>query len=213
MMYNCKRDDHLGIVVAVHMNQNNGGISIMAKQILLVIDVQNDFITCALKNEAAIAQLPNLTKFVTENKFDETFVTMDTHGNDYLKTLEGKNLPVPHCIKGTHGWQMPIDFKKALYKNQKVTEVFEKPTFGSTWLAANLKANNTWDNITTFPEDYEFTIIGFCTDICVVSNALMLRAYFPNSKITVRKDCVAGVTPESNEAALLTMKMCQIEVI
>lgn len=183
------------------------------KKILIVIDVQNDFITGALKNEAAIAQLPNLTKFVTENKFDETFVTMDTHGNDYLKTLEGKNLPVPHCIKGTHGWQMPVDFKKALYGNQKDIEVFEKPTFGSTWLASYLGATHKWNGITTFPEDYEFTIIGFCTDICVVSNALLLRAHFPNSKITVRKDCVAGVTPESNEAALLTMKMCQITVI
>ena len=190
-----------------------GGISKMAKQILLVIDVQNDFITGALRNEAAIAQLPNLTKFVTENKFDETFVTMDTHGNDYLKTLEGKNLPIPHCIKGTHGWQMPVDFKKALYGNQKDIEVFEKPTFGSTWLASHLGATHKWNGITTFPEDYEFTIIGFCTDICVVSNALLLRAHFPNSKITVRKDCVAGVTPKSNEAALLTLQMCQITVI
>lgn len=185
----------------------------MATKILIVVDVQNDFITGALKNEAAIAQLPNLTKFVTENKFDETFVTMDTHGNDYLKTLEGKNLPVPHCIKGTHGWQMPVDFKKALYGNQKDIEVFEKPTFGSTWLASYLGATHKWNGITTFPEDYEFTIIGFCTDICVVSNALLLRAHFPNSKITVRKGCVAGVTPKSNEAALLTMQMCQITVI
>lgn len=192
-------------------NQNNGGISIMATKILIVIDVQNDFITGALRNEAAIAQLPNIVKLLKNEKFDEVHVTMDTHEKDYLETLEGKNLPVPHCIRGTDGWHMPDEVKKT--KAIQNAEIYEKPTFGSTWLANRLAATLTWDNIKTFPTDYEFTIVGFCTDICVVSNALMLRAHFPNSKITIRKDCVAGVTPESNEAALLTMKMCQIEVI
>ena len=182
------------------------------KKILMVIDVQNDFITGALKNEVAIARLPNLTKFVTESKFDETYVTMDTHGNDYLKTLEGKNLPTPHCIKGTHGWQMPVEFKKALYANQNVVEVFEKPTFGSVNLA-----NHLWSHIMNEDyansQDYEFTIIGFCTDICVISNTLLIRAHFPNNLIKVLRDCTAGVTPETHESALETMEMCQIEVI
>ena len=181
------------------------------KQILLVIDVQNDFITGALRNEAAIAQLPNIVKLLKNEKFDEVHVTMDTHEKNYLETLEGKKLPVEHCIKGTWGWHMPEEVVKT--KAIQNAEIYEKPTFGSTRLAGHLAAILTWDNITTFPTDYEFTIVGFCTDICVVSNALMLRAHFPNSKISVRKDCVAGVTPESNVAALLTMKMCQIEVI
>ena len=188
-----------------------GGISKMAtKKILLVIDVQNDFITGALRNEAAIAQLPNIVKLLKNEKFDEVHVTMDTHEKDYLETLEGKNLPVPHCIRGTDGWHMPEEVKRT--KAIQNAEIYEKPTFGSVNLANHLWAhifNEDYANA----KDYEFTIVGFCTDICVVSNALMLRAHFPNNKITVRKDCVAGVTPESNKAALLTMKMCQIEVI
>ena len=192
-------------------NQNNGGISIMATKILIVIDVQNDFITGALRNEEAIKALPNIVNLLKTEKYDEIHVTMDTHEKDYLNTLEGQKLPVEHCIKGTWGWHMPEEVSKT--KAIQNAEIYEKPTFGSTWLANRLAATLTWDNIKTFPTDYEFTIIGFCTDICVVSNALMLRAHFPNSKITVRKDCVAGVTPETNEAALLTMKMCQIEVI
>ena len=181
------------------------------KKILIVIDVQNDFITGALRNEEAIKALPNIVKLLKTEKYDEIHATMDTHDKDYLKTLEGQKLPVEHCIYCTHGWKMPEEVE-TLLRNANA-EIYEKPTFGSTWLINHLKANCQWDGITTFETDYEFTIIGFCTDICVVSNALMLRAHFPNSKITIRKDCVAGVTPESNEAALLTMKMCQIDVI
>lgn len=182
------------------------------KKILIVIDVQNDFITGALRNEEAIKALPNIVKLLKNEEYDETYVTMDTHGKDYLKTtLEGQKLPVEHCIYCTHGWKMPEEVETLLRRAK--AEIFEKPTFGSTWLINHLKANCQWNGITTFETDYEFTIIGFCTDICVVSNAIMLRANFPNSKITVRKDCVAGVTPESNKAALLTMQMCQIEVI
>lgn len=175
------------------------------KKILLVIDVQNDFITGALRNEEAIKKLPNIVNLLKTERFDETYVTMDTHDENYMNTLEGSKLPVKHCINGTEGWHMPDEVAKT--KTIQNAEVFEKPTFGSTYMAEHLAAAN-------YPkEDCEFTIVGFCTDICVVSNALLLRANFPNSKITVRKDCVAGVTPESNEAALLTMKMCQIDVI
>lgn len=181
------------------------------KKILIVIDVQNDFITGALRNEEAIKALPNIVKLLKTEKYDETYVTMDTHGKDYLKTLEGQKLPVEHCIYCTHGWKMPEEVRAT--KAIQNAEIYEKPTFGSTWLINHLKANCQWNGITTFETDYEFTIVGFCTDICVVSNALMLRANFPNSKIIVRKDCVAGVTPKSNEAALLTMQMCQIDVI
>jgi nicotinamidase-related amidase len=196
----------------IHAKPNYGGISIMAtKKILIVIDVQNDFITGALRNEEAIKALPNIVNLLKAEKYDEIHVTMDTHEKDYLNTLEGQKLPVEHCIEGTWGWHMPDEVSKT--KAIQDAEIYEKPTFGSTWMVNHLAATLKWNGITTFETDYEFTIVGFCTDICVVSNALMLRAHFPNSKITVRKDCVAGVTPKSNEAALLTMQMCQIEVI
>jgi nicotinamidase-related amidase len=175
------------------------------KKVLIVIDVQNDFITGALRNEEAIKKLPNIVNLLKTERFDETYVTMDTHDENYLNTLEGSKLPVKHCIKGTEGWHMPDEVAKT--KPIQNAEVFEKPTFGSTWLSEHLAA-------THYPkEDYEFTIVGFCTDICVVSNALLIRANFPNNKIVVLKDCVAGVTPETNDAALKTLGMCQIEVI
>lgn len=175
------------------------------KKILLVIDVQNDFITGALRNEEAIKKLPNIVNLVKDNDWDEIYLTMDTHNKDYLKTLEGIKLPVEHCIKGTWGWEKPKELQEVLVG--KITDIFEKDTFGSTWMANALAS-------THYPkEDCEFTIVGFCTDICVVSNALLIRANFPNSTIKVLKDCTAGVTPETHEAALKTMEMCQIEVI
>ena len=180
------------------------------KKILIVIDVQNDFITGALRNEEAIKALPSIVKLLNTEEYDETYATMDTHDKNYLNTLEGQILPVEHCIKGTWGWNMPEEIRKT--KAIQNAEIYEKPTFGSEFLMEHLWAHIFNENHAN-AQDYEFTIVGFCTDICVVSNALMLRANFPNSKITVRKDCVAGVTPESNKAAILTMKMCQIDVI
>ena len=180
------------------------------KKILIVIDVQNDFITDALRNEEAIKTLPNIVNLVKNEKFDETYMTMDTHDKDYLNTLEGRKLHVPHCIKNTNGWKMPFEMVDAL-KNQNVVQVFEKPTFGSVWMNDFIRslANNNHNEYL----DAEFTIVGFCSDICVISNALMLRANFPDNKIVVRRDCTAGVTKETNEAALATMGMCQIDVI
>ena len=180
------------------------------KKILIVIDVQNDFITDALRNEEAIKTLPNIVNLVKNEKFDETYVTMDTHDKDYLNTLEGRKLPVPHCIKNTNGWKMTFEMVDAL-KNQNVVQVFEKPTFGSVWMNDFIRslANNNHNEYL----NAEFTIVGFCSDICVISNALMLRANFPDNRIVVRRDCTAGVTKETNEAALATMGMCQIDVI
>lgn len=176
------------------------------KKILLVIDVQNDFITGALRNEEAIKKLPNIVKLLNTKEYDEIYVTMDTHDKEnYLKTLEGQKLPIEHCIKGTWGWRMPEEVRATTAIQS--AEVFEKETFGSTWLADNLST-------THYPkDDCEFTIVGYCTDICVVSNALLIRAHFPNSTIKILRDCTAGVTPETHEAALKTMEMCQIEVI
>ena len=181
-----------------------------AKKILIVVDVQNDFITDALRNEDAIKTLPNIVEFVKNEEFDETYVTMDTHGKNYAETLEGRKLPVPHCIKNTNGWKMPIAMTDAL-KCQNVVKVFEKDTFCSRELANFIRAEA--DMMYEEYKDCEFTIVGFCSDICVISNALNIRACFPNNKISVPKNCTAGVTKESNEYALLTMTMCQIDVV
>ena len=181
------------------------------KKILIVIDVQNDFITGALRNEEAIKKLPNIVNLVKENEWDKIYLTMDTHDkNTYLTdTLEGKNLPVEHCIKNTWGWEKPKELQDVLVG--KITDIFEKTTFGSVNMASNISANLS--NDFAHMSEYEFTIVGFCTDICVVSNALLLRAYLPNNKITVVEDCVVGTSKEAHDAAILTMKMCQIDVI
>ena len=136
---------------------------------------------------------------------------MDTHNEDYLKSKEGKKLPVTHCVKGTDGWKLQEDIKKALLdfdaKEKKNVMYFHKPTFGSIDLQNFVEMDEEFDcNI-------EFEFVGFCTDICVVSNALILKATFPEIDITVDASCCAGVTPESHHTALTTMKMCQINVI
>ena len=157
------------------------------KKILIVIDVQNDFITGCLRNEDAIKHLPNIVNLVKNEKFDETYVTMDTHNENYFDTLDGKKLPVKHCIKGTNGWEMPTEFKDALYENQNVVQVFEKSTFGSVLMNDFIRsmANNKHKEYL----DAEFTIVGFvssiCSSICVMANAILLRANFPNNKIWV----------------------------
>ena len=163
---------------------------------LIVVDMQNDFIDGALGTPEAQAIVPNVKKKIEEYdaREDAIVFTRDTHFENYLETNEGKNLPVKHCIMGTHGWQIAdgLEVPYARYLN--------KPTFG--WLG--------WKS---FDFDDEIEIVGLCTDICVVSNALILKAMFPEIKITVDASCCAGVTPESHKAALQTMKMCQINVI
>ncbi len=169
------------------------------KKLLIVVDMQNDFIDGALGTKEAVSIVDNAVKKIEE--FDgDIIVTYDTHKENYMETMEGKNLPVPHCIKGTFGWQLNEKIQEALDKKEYVA--IEKPTFGSTELPSLIK------------KDYdEIILIGLCTDICVVSNALLLKANFLETKITVDASCAAGVTKESHDAALLTMKMCQINVI
>lgn len=162
---------------------------------LIVVDMQNDFITGSLGTDEAVAIVPNVKKKIQEyvSAGNEIIFTRDTHDENYLETSEGKNLPVPHCIRGTFGWEIVegLEVPNCSYVN--------KPNFG--WLYWNDK---NFD---------EIEIVGLCTDICVVSNALILKAMFPEIKITVDASCCAGVTPESHAAALTTMKMCQINVI
>lgn len=162
-------------------------------KVLIVVDVQNDFITGALGSKEAVAVIPNIKKKIEEYHaagYDIIF-TRDTHGVDYLETNEGKNLPVVHCIKGTEGWQIVDGLETP------DCQYIDKPTFG--WLG--------WPK--DFPYD-EIELIGVCTDICVVSNALILKAMYPEAKITVDASCCAGVTPELHDAALATMRSCQI---
>ena len=180
------------------------------RKVLAVIDVQNDFITGSLRNEEAIKKVPNIVKKIRNFKGDAIFYTMDTHQENYMETNEGKKLPVVHCVKGTEGWEIEPNVKAALrdaeLRNIKVTCI-EKPTFGSYDLVEEIKRVSLWANL-----DIEF--VGFCTDICVVSNALMVKAaFYDRATIKVVENCCAGVTPESHQAALTTMKMCQIDVI
>lgn len=173
------------------------------QKILVVVDMQNDFIDGALGTKEARAIVPDVIKKIESHAGGRIFATRDTHGDNYLETLEGKHLPIPHCIKGTGGWGIQREVADALLKAG--AEVFDKPVFGSLALAERLYEMAE-------KEEIEVELIGLCTDICVVSNALLLKAKLPESVIKVDGGCCAGVTPGSHEAALLTMKMCQIEV-
>lgn len=184
-------------------------------KILCVIDTQNDFIYGSLRNEEAINAVPNIIEKINNFDGSQIYVTMDTHKHDYLTTQEGFYLPVEHCIKATPGWCIENGIKQALdaaeERNITVTYI-EKPTFGSFDLIEEISNNNPGERGKKFHLNIE--LIGFCTDICVISNALLLKAKFYNvADITVDASCCAGVTPESHKAALTTMKSCQINVI
>ena len=173
------------------------------KKILIVVDMQKDFVGGALGTAEAVAIVDNVVDKI-ENFDGDIIVTYDTHPENYMETQEGKNLPVPHCIKGTDGWK--LDAKVQAVLDQKAYKAIEKPTFGSTELPEYIRAN--YD-----PAEIEIELIGLCTDICVVSNALLMKANFLETKVSVDAACCAGVTVESHNAALLTMKMCQVNVI
>ena len=173
------------------------------KKILVVVDIQNDFVDGALGTCEAVAIIDNAAKKI-ENFDGDIFVTLDTHYENYMQTLEGQKLPVPHCIKNTNGWLLNPKIADAL-KNRNYKTV-EKLTFGSTELPQLIK-ESIGDN------QAEITLIGLCTDICVVSNALLLKANFTDVEIYVDSSCCAGVTPETHNAALEVMKCCQINII
>ncbi len=168
---------------------------------LIVVDMQNDFIDGALGTKEAVAILPAV-KAKIENFDGRVIFTRDTHETDYLSTQEGKNLPVEHCIKGTNGWQI----NSALDTLRK-EEPVDKPTFGSVALGQLLKAYDTYEE-----KIESITLIGLCTDICVISNAMLIKAFLPETPVTVDAACCAGVTPESHENALNAMAICQIAI-
>ena len=171
-------------------------------KVLVVVDMQKDFVDGALGSAEAVAIVPNVVQKI--KSFDGfIFVTYDTHSADYMNTSEGKKLPVPHCIKGTDGWELNEEVQSALVGKEYIA--VEKPTFGSVDLPKLIREK--------VGKSFEIELVGLCTDICVVSNTLILKANFPENEITVIADCCAGVTPESHNAALQAMKSCQINVI
>ena len=171
------------------------------QDVLVVVDMQNDFIDGALGTKEAVTIVPKVEEKI--RNFNGTVLfTRDTHENWYLETQEGKKLPVPHCIRDTEGWQI----RRELDILRK-TEPVDKETFGSTDLADDLVAMNIDDEIKSI------TFVGLCTDICVISNALLVKAALPEVPIIVDAACGAGVTPESHENALKAMEMCQVEVV
>ncbi len=173
------------------------------EKILIVVDMQNDFVDGALGTKEAREIVDRVAEKISGFE-GRIFVTMDTHQTDYLETAEGRKLPVSHCIKDTQGWYLNEKVRQAL--SGKMFKAIEKPTFGSLKLAEELREIREKGEI-------EVEMMGLCTDICVVSNALLLKAYFPETGITVCASCCAGVTPDTHRAALETMKMCQIDIV
>lgn len=180
------------------------------KKILCIIDAQVDFITGSLANPEAQKKVKNIVKKIEKFDGDAIIYTLDTHEENYLETEEGKKLPVVHCVRGTQGWELNAEISEAIsnaVKREVTVDVIEKPTFGSFDLPLRVK-----EIVGEEPFDVDF--VGFCTDICVVSNALILKAAaYQTANITVDSNCCAGVTPEKHEAALETMRSCQINVI
>ena len=171
--------------------------------VLVVVDMQNDFVSGALGTKEAVEIVPRVAQRVEEGirRGETVLFTRDTHQENYGETQEGRKLPVPHCLQDTWGWQI-VDALQPYAAN--CTPV-EKPTFGSTDLPALVKE-------AAAGEAFAVELIGLCTDICVVSNTLLLKAHYPEAPISVDAACCAGVTPATHQAALTTMGMCQIEV-
>lgn len=173
-------------------------------KVLVVVDMQNDFVDGALGTKEACAIVPDVVKMIEE--FDGKIVaTRDTHMENYMDSQEGKNLPVIHCVKGTEGWRINSEIQKALDEKQAV--VIDKPTFGSVELGEYVRKLDREEPVE------EILLIGVCTDICVISNALLLKAYLPEVPVKVAASCCAGVTPEQHAQALEAMKPCQIEIV
>lgn len=171
------------------------------QDILIVVDMQNDFIDGALGTREAQAIVDKVKEKILDFKGPVIF-TRDTHGENYMETQEGRNLPVPHCIKGTDGWQIRPELD-ALRKTRPV----DKPGFGSVELGRMLLDMNAEEAIGSV------TLVGLCTDVCVISNALIIKAFLPEVPVKVDASCCAGISPESHGNALSAMAMCQVEIL
>lgn len=175
-------------------------------KLLIVVDMQNDFITGSLGTKEAEAIIEKVVKKIEAYKKQghQVMYTRDTHDEMYLTTSEGKKLPVIHCVKGTSGWQLTPAVQKTVMSEE---QIYDKETFGALKLGEKIK------HLSEKEADLEIELVGLCTDICVISNALLIKAYVPEVAISVDAACCAGVTPESHTNALNAMKMCQIEII
>lgn len=171
------------------------------RKLLLVIDMQRDFVDGALGTPEAVKIVPNVVRKIKAYPREDVIATRDTHGADYLQTQEGQKLPVVHCVRGTPGWELVPEVAEALGDAQ----IVDKPTFGSVALARQIAA-------LAEQEPIAIELVGLCTDICVVSNALLLKAMMPEVPISVDPACCAGVTAERHRMALATMESCQIMV-
>ena len=213
-------------------NQNNNEKPGKGKHYLIVVDMQKDFIDGSLGTEEAQSIVEKVKAKILSYPKERVYATLDTHGEDYLSTQEGKRLPVPHCIKGTEGWGLHPALKELILPDH----FFEKGSFGSLQLAESMRtlftkqvieeatmAKNTGNikdtveirgdaEIGAYP-DFTIELVGLCTDICVVSNALLLKAFLPEIPISVDSSCCAGVTKEKHLAALETLRSCQVEVL
>ena len=169
--------------------------------ILVVVDMQNDFIDGVLGTKEAVTIVPNVIEKIKAFQ-GKVLATRDTHETDYLETQEGRKLPVKHCIRNTDGWEISEKIQSLLSE-----EPIDKETFGSKDLPVILRRYNEAEKIESI------TLIGLCTDICVISNAMVLKTYFPEIPIIVDASCCAGVTPQSHRQALEAMKVCQIEIV
>ncbi len=177
-------------------------------QVLVVVDMQNDFVSSALGTPEAreiVSRVADRAAAAKE-RGEEILFTRDTHEEGYLDTQEGRKLPVPHCIRGTWGWEIVEPLQT--YAEHPI----DKPTFGSQFLGALLKARDEDLRRQGKPGVERVTLIGLCTDICVISNALLIKAFLPEAEVAVDASCCAGVTPESHRTALTAMKACQITV-
>ena len=166
---------------------------------LIVVDMQTDFINGALGTKEAVAIVPRVKERI-ERFAGKVIFTRDTHEASYLQTQEGKKLPVEHCVRGSEGWEIAPELAPLVEK------VINKPTFGSWELGEYLREENGKAPIE------RITLVGLCTDICVISNALLIKAVLPEVEVAVDASCCAGVTPQSHQTALAAMKMCQITV-
>lgn len=171
------------------------------RKILVIIDMQNDFIDGSLGSEEAVAIVEVVREKILEYPKEDVFATMDTHQENYLKSQEGKNLPILHCIENTKGWEIHPMIAPLI----EPQNIFKKPSFGSVDLVKKMVE-------IAAKEDIEIELAGLCTDICVVSNALLLKTFLPEVKIAVAENCCAGVTIKKHEAAIETLKSCQVNV-
>ena len=191
------------------------------KKVLIVVDMQNDFITGVLGTEEAKAITPKVAQYIRDHADKDTvlFFTRDTHDADYLNTQEGKKLPIPHCLKDTYGWELAPEMEEVIYDTRdKYSDfdtyfpyvsdhIIDKPTFGSIDLQNLLYVLDEEDGVK------EITLLGVCTDICVISNAMLAKTTLPEATVKVVADCCAGVTPDRHNVALEAMDYCQIEIV